>query len=331
MARWFQRVLAAAVTIHVMLAAAHAATAPEFPSSPENWLNFGPLTVESLKGKAAVLWFFEEGCPRCRERWPGLLATAQKYEGKPIVFIGINSGSSRPDIQAYAQQLRINWPIILDPTRQFEKACEVGEISLQNIYQCRILTADGQLQMGDFSDLDKSVERALQGAAWKVDPATVPGPLKREWLAIELGDYATAGKTLKKNLTSPKSDIRTAAEALNKAAQTEITSAAALARTSMEAGEKWKAYREYQQLGQRFAGFELPSEVGTNMRVLAGDPKVQAGLAATKNLDSAKKMLTASTASTRKRGLAMLEKIAQDVPDSDLATEAKSLYEQYSK
>ena len=32
----------------------------EFPTRGENWVNSSPILVENLRGKSAVLWFFEE-------------------------------------------------------------------------------------------------------------------------------------------------------------------------------------------------------------------------------------------------------------------------------
>jgi hypothetical protein len=37
------------------------------PSDPSMWINSAPITMEALQGKAALLWFYEESCPRCRE------------------------------------------------------------------------------------------------------------------------------------------------------------------------------------------------------------------------------------------------------------------------
>src|SRR5690349_3653751 len=47
-------------------------TAELLPRDPAAWLNSPPLSVEALKGKGVVLWFFEEQCPRCRAKWPGM-------------------------------------------------------------------------------------------------------------------------------------------------------------------------------------------------------------------------------------------------------------------
>lgn len=69
-------------------------TAP-LPPEPANWINSVPLSLDSLNGKGAVIWFFEEQCPRCRAAWPDLMALAKKHENEPVAFIAVNSGTPR--------------------------------------------------------------------------------------------------------------------------------------------------------------------------------------------------------------------------------------------
>ena len=40
---------------------------PEFIGQ---WASGTPFTVRGLRGKMAVLFFYEESCPRCRASWP---------------------------------------------------------------------------------------------------------------------------------------------------------------------------------------------------------------------------------------------------------------------
>ena len=40
---------------------------------PATWVNSDPISLESLRGKAVFLYFFEETCPKCRDRWPSLI------------------------------------------------------------------------------------------------------------------------------------------------------------------------------------------------------------------------------------------------------------------
>ena len=70
-----------------IMTAARAEQAPPFPTDPNAWINSGPLSVGALKGKGIVLWFFEEDDANTRTLWAELLATAKKYESKPVVLI----------------------------------------------------------------------------------------------------------------------------------------------------------------------------------------------------------------------------------------------------
>ena len=184
----------------------------EFPSEPAMWVNSEPLSVEALKGKGAFVWFYEEGCPRCREKWPEMLATAKKYEGKPVVFIAVNSGTSRNEVENYAQSTGLNWPILVDTSREFEKQSGVSEISLQNIYQLGIISPDGSFSQANAREFGAAAERAAAGAKWTVDPTGMPAALMPAWTAIEMGDFAAAATLVKKGLATNKPEIKEAVE-----------------------------------------------------------------------------------------------------------------------
>lgn len=171
----------------------------KLPADPAMWVNSGPITSDALKGKAAFLWFYEEGCPTCRKKWPEMIELSKKFQDQPIVFIGVNSGNPRGAVEQYLRSVRVGWPTIVDMNRQLEQAAGVDEISLQNIHQAKIITANGQLGDGNWSNLSETVERALAGAKWMVPPDEVPAPLKQAWLNIEFNQFAVAGPMIKKS------------------------------------------------------------------------------------------------------------------------------------
>ena len=64
-----------AMLFALLAAASVVAAEPDsalLPANPAMWLNSPPLSAESLKGKGVFLWFFEETCPSCRGKWPGM-------------------------------------------------------------------------------------------------------------------------------------------------------------------------------------------------------------------------------------------------------------------
>lgn len=42
----------------------------ELPSNPQQWINCPPLSLDQLKDKGVVLFFFEEQCPTCEKVGP---------------------------------------------------------------------------------------------------------------------------------------------------------------------------------------------------------------------------------------------------------------------
>ena len=321
--RWCGLVLA--MSSLPMAATARADELPPFPSDPAHWINTGPLTGNGLKGKGIVLWFFEEECPRCRERWPGLIESAKKFEGQPVVFIAVNSGSGRSTIEDYVRQVKCPWPVLVDPTRAFEKACGVKEINLQNIYQMKYAQPDGTLRTGNFSDMAETANKALVDAKWKLDPTEVPDSLKSTWLAIETGNYKGLAIPLRKSQAAGKAEAKEAARKLMEIVQQELDDQVAAIKAAQAAGNTWTAYQLCNQLSVRFASFDLPKDAAALKKDLMKDPQVRAGQAALKSLDGARKLLSSGNPVLQKKAVASLEQVETDFPDTDLSRLARSL------
>ncbi|MCA8985735.1 MAG: TlpA disulfide reductase family protein [Planctomycetaceae bacterium] len=293
------------------------------PTHESSWLNSPPISSEALRGKAAFLWFYEEGCPRCRDKWPELFALANKYQGEPIVFIAVNSGTPRASVQQYAREVRLNWPIIVDGNREFERLADVGELSLQNVMQVGYITGNGRFQRASYSEPEQAVRNALKGAAWKVPPDEIPASLRSAWLAIEFGNYAAAGPQVKRNLNSPKPDIRDAASKLNEAVLKLAEPLLDTARKALADQNHWQAYHAFQQVAATYAGFDLPEDVAENLKTLATNDRVKRELAALKALALIEKSL-ASNPNALKGNLVRLRKLIEAYPDTAAAEQAQT-------
>ncbi|MDX1947001.1 MAG: TlpA disulfide reductase family protein [Pirellulaceae bacterium] len=300
----------------------------KLPEDPAAWVNSGPISLKTLAGKGAVLWFYEEGCPRCRDKWPEMYALAKQYEGKPVLFIAVNSGNPRGAVEQYAGDVGLRWPTIVDPTRDFERQCGIGEISLQNIYQAGIITHDGKFRRASWDDLPGAADNALSGAKWNVDPTGIPAALQGAWLAIEFGNPAGGAAAVKKGLTSTKADIKEGATRLNAAVQEKIQLLVDAAKLAEKSGDKWTAYKQYQTAAVQYAGYDLPADVKTAQKQLGEDEAVKNQLLAQKALELAAKSLRGPSASGRRSAIAKLKKLIEDYPGTDAATEAAKLVEQ---
>jgi hypothetical protein len=231
-------------------------------------------------------------------------------------------------VASYARQNQITWPIIVDSDRSLEQRCSVGQISLNNIWQMRLITGDGRLAPGNTADVDGSADRALQGASWNVDPAGMPANLKPAWMAVEFGNYPAAAVNVKTGLKSNKPDVKAASEKLHGYVMQKLDARFNAAKQAAAGGNKWESYKAYSSLLVEFKGYEVPEEAESAAKELSADDAVKAELAALKRLDSARKMLASPT--TQKRALKLLEQLIADAPTTEAAQQARQILAQAS-
>lgn len=293
-------------------------TVRDLPEEPAMWINSKPLSPEALSGKGVFLWFFEETCPSCARRWPELMAFSKSYQGQPVVFIAVNSGTSRPTIEAYVRKNKITWPVMLDPSRALETTFETNEISLNNIHQARIILPDSTWQRASFSDLDSGVKRALADAKWNIDPDNIPRELFAAWQAIEFGNFSTGAVAIQKALKSSKSDVKQAAELLHQYVQQKLEEQLKKATEALEADRKWEAYKAYQQISTTFKGHSLPDDVASHLKTLEKDQVVEQELKALRILGLARKALDGTPSGQRKANN-LLKTIRDDYPMTEAA------------
>lgn len=295
------------------------------PTTADSWINAPALTLENLKGKGVVLWFFEEDCPSCRAKWPGLLETAEGFKDKPVLFIGVNSGNSRGEVERYLAEVNCKWPVICDPQRTFEKACGVGEISLQNIYQCRIITPQGQLAQGNPGDMPATVERATEGAKWNVDPDKIPAALRDVMAAVEFGMYPAAIPRLR--VAAKKADTKEGAQYLIDYIKEKAQQASEEAEKLVEAGEEWKAYKAILEVSEKFNGMPLSEKLTAAKKTLAASEPVKRQLRARDQFEAATKAARAGTPQAMKKARVIVDKLIKDFGDTEAGEQAKKMLE----
>lgn len=300
---------------------------PVFPRNPSLWINSPPVSTEMFKGKAIMLYFFEEGCPRCLAKWPELMNFSKKLNGEPILFIAVNSGTPRNQLLSYVRTSRINLPILIDEDRSFETACGVPEISLDNIWQLRIITADGKLTTGNVSQLEEVARKALESASWNLDPKEIPASLKNTWVSVEFGNYSAAAKMILKNQTSGKIEVKNAAQKMLEYVNNQLNEELKSANSDLEMEYKWNAFKKYSNILQRFKGYEIPEEVGQNLRTLNADEKIQVELAAQKRFSLAERAFSSRSISSRKKAMIILKKLVLEHPETEAGKKAEAAIE----
>lgn len=93
--------------------------AAEFPPDFD-WINTKePLSIEKLKGHVIVLDFWTYCCINCMHTLPILAELEKKYEGQPVVFIGVHSAKffneqDKKNIEQAVARYEISHPVIVD-------------------------------------------------------------------------------------------------------------------------------------------------------------------------------------------------------------------------
>lgn len=95
---------------------------PEWPHKPqERWVQGGPLTLESLRGKVVLLRFFTEAdCPHCRATAPSLNEFHDEFASRGLALIGMYTPKPGPRpvaidvVRASVKDYGFTFPIALD-------------------------------------------------------------------------------------------------------------------------------------------------------------------------------------------------------------------------
>ena len=74
----------------------------------------GKMTLESLRGKVAVINFWQSYCAPCTEEAPTLAQSAKNWRNRGVVFVGIDVQDLRNPALAFIKRFKIDYPIVSD-------------------------------------------------------------------------------------------------------------------------------------------------------------------------------------------------------------------------
>lgn len=165
--------------------------------------------------------------------------------------MAVNSGNSAETVGEYLASVNCPWPAIVDEDRSFETACEVGEISLQNIWQTCVITPEGTLFFTNIDGLD----RYLKTARWNIDPSGIPAGLQDAWRALEFAQVGAAIAALKGAVTSSAAEEE-ARQRLHAEIDKQFAARLTAARALAEEDRPWEAARSYRGILDDYRGFD---------------------------------------------------------------------------
>ena len=105
--------------------------AQNFPDGYD-WINVNePLSLEKLKGQIIILDFWTYCCINCMHMLPALATLEKKYEGKPVVFIGVHSAKffneqDKKNIENAVARYEISHPVVVDKNMSIWRKYDVS-------------------------------------------------------------------------------------------------------------------------------------------------------------------------------------------------------------
>ena len=76
------------------------------------------VSLKDFRGKLVLLNFWATWCAPCREEMPSMERLYLRFKDKEFVIVGVNVKDRRNDALSFLKELKITFPIALDPDGQ---------------------------------------------------------------------------------------------------------------------------------------------------------------------------------------------------------------------
>ena len=248
--------------------------APDFP--PGVFSDGGHYKLADFEGKVLILFFYEQDCPTCRGLIPERNKVVQQFKDKPVKFIAVGAGDSIPDVMSYVKGTRLAMPSFADNMGVMEH--RYGQhLSLQNIYQFRIIGPDGKIV--GYRMEPAEIEKAVAGVKWKYKDAGYDPKLGNILELLEWNQFDRAIPMLRP-LTKGKQPVNESAAKLYDALKTDAKGWLDEADKAAKAEDAVKAYDLYAKVSTCFAGDDIAKTADAALKTLKKSKTVSDELAA---------------------------------------------------
>ena len=319
-------VLALAVSMIAATASADlqvGVAAPDFP--PGSFSDGGHYTLNDFKGKVLVIFFYESNCPRCRGMVPDRNKLVVQYKDKPVKFIAVSPHEPLFSVRNYIKGTGLAMPVFADPLLLMEKRYSEN-ISLNNIYQFKVIGPDGKLAA---YMVGAELDRVVAAASWKFKDQGYDPALNLAIDLLEWNQYEAGMAALNPLRTSSSKTVAASAEKLYTAMTAE--------------GEKWKsdadaalagnpsaAYDLYTRIANCFPKSDLAQAAEDALKKLRVDPAVKDELAARQMYAQLTATMAKVTAADKNQVIAFCKTIVTRYPKTPTGEKVAALLTEMS-
>jgi len=78
-----------------------------------------PVSLQEYRGRILVMNLWASWCPPCRAEMPDLQRLYERYSDRGVAIVGVNEGESPERARAFADSLRIRFPIWIDGAQRY--------------------------------------------------------------------------------------------------------------------------------------------------------------------------------------------------------------------
>ena len=72
-------------------------------------------SLSDYRGKVVLVNFWASWCPPCRQEMPSIERLRQRMANRPLVILGVDSGETLEEVNAFLLGMKLGFPILLDP------------------------------------------------------------------------------------------------------------------------------------------------------------------------------------------------------------------------
>jgi thiol-disulfide isomerase/thioredoxin len=291
--------------------------AKDFP--PGVFTDGGHYDLHGLRGKVVVLFFFEESCPRCRGTIPERNKLVQSMKDKPVKFIAVDPGHGISDANIYQQETKLIMPVYPDPLRVMEGRW--GEhISLQNVYQFKVIDAEGKLAALSLDQIPAVVAKA----SWKYKDKGYNPKLNAAIECFEWNQHAAGMKMLKPLLKDHNKTVADDAQKLLAEIKGEVEQWKADA-DKMVDDKPVEAYDLYAHVAAVFPADELGKSVEEPIKKLKTNKAVKDEMGARQMFEQVGGVMAKATPQQRAQVAQFCRSIVKKYPGTPTAEKASAL------
>lgn len=119
------------------------------------------LSSDQLSGVITVMNFWYAGCAPCRVEMPELIELQNKFLSDEVQFIGVNVRDTPDTALAFARQVNLNFPSVMDSTTGSVVLAFTGVVTPQAVPTTLLIDSEGNVSARILGRVDKGILEEL--------------------------------------------------------------------------------------------------------------------------------------------------------------------------